>query len=96
MFRSTSVYSALFHVIGLKEHQLKWLCNHLGHTGNVHETHNRATSGLIERVKIANLLLIQENNMAGQFAGQDLSEIQFEDILVKDDGKATDDVFTEA
>lgn len=34
--------------------------------------------------------------MAGQFAGQDLSEIQFEDILVKDDGKATDDVFTEA
>uniref|UniRef100_A0A8W8NU68 ISXO2-like transposase domain-containing protein n=1 Tax=Magallana gigas TaxID=29159 RepID=A0A8W8NU68_MAGGI len=78
-------------VIGLKEHQLKWLCNHLRHTGKVHETHYRATSGLIERVEIAKLLLIQENNMAGQFAGQDLSEIQFEDILVKDDGKATDD-----
>lgn len=68
-------------VIGLKEHQLKWLCNHLGHTRKLHETHYRATSGLIERVKIAKLLLIQENNMAGQFAGQDLSEIQFEGWL---------------
>lgn len=65
----------------MKEHQLKWLCNHLGHTGKVQETHYRATSGLIERVEIAKLLLIQENNMAGQFAGQDLSEIQFEGWL---------------
>lgn len=47
----------------------------------MHETHYRATSGLIERVEIAKLLLIQENNMAGQFAGQDLSEIQFEGWL---------------
>lgn len=65
----------------MKDHQLKWLCNHLGHTGKLHETHYRATSGLIERVEIAKLLLIQENNMAGQFAGQDLSEIQFEGWL---------------
>lgn len=72
-------------VIGLKDHELKYLCRHMGHTMQVHETHYRSTSGLIERLEIAKLMLIQERNMVGMFQGKSLNEITFEDILQKDD-----------
>lgn len=67
----------LFQVIGLKDHEMKWLCRHLGHTRKVHEQHYRATSGLIERLDIAKLMLIQESNQHGKFHGKSLKDINF-------------------
>ena len=57
---------------------MKWLCRHLGHTRKVHEQHYRATSGLIERLDIAKLMLLQEGNMQGKFQGKSLKDINFE------------------
>jgi myosin-crossreactive antigen len=57
---------------------MKWLCRHLGHTRKVHEQHYRATSGLIERLDIAKLMLLQEGNLQGKFHGKALKEINFE------------------
>lgn len=57
--------------------QLKWLCNHLGHTGKVHEQYYRQTSGIIERIEIAKLMLMQEHNLVGKFRNKDLSEVDF-------------------
>lgn len=65
-------------VIGLTDHELKYLCRHLGHTVQVHEMHYRSTSGLIERLEIAKLMLMQENNMVGKFQGKTLKDITFE------------------
>lgn len=66
MIRNCSFDAPFFgRLLVWKKHRLKWLCNHLGHTSIVHETHYRATSGLIERVEIAKLLLLQENNVRG-------------------------------
>lgn len=64
--------------MGLKDHELKWIVNHLGHTEKVHLQHYRATSGLIERLDVAKLMLLQEKNMVGQFAGVELKDITFD------------------
>ena len=64
--------------MGLKDSELRWLVNHLGHTEKVHLQNYRATSGLIERIDIAKLMLIQEKNVVGKFAGLKLSEINFD------------------
>uniref|UniRef100_A0A8W8MSU3 Uncharacterized protein n=1 Tax=Magallana gigas TaxID=29159 RepID=A0A8W8MSU3_MAGGI len=68
-------------VIGLQDHEMKWLCQHLGHTQKVHAIHYRATSGMIERIEISKLMLMQETNSVSKFAGKNLRDIQFEDIL---------------
>uniref|UniRef100_A0A8W8MIH0 PWWP domain-containing protein n=1 Tax=Magallana gigas TaxID=29159 RepID=A0A8W8MIH0_MAGGI len=72
-------------VIGLKDHELKYLCRHMGHTMEVHELHYRSTSGLIERLEIAKLMVMQECNVVGKFHGKSLKDITFEDILDKED-----------
>nr|XP_022330999.1 uncharacterized protein LOC111129143 isoform X1 [Crassostrea virginica] len=72
-------------VIGLKDHEMTWLCRHLGHTRKVHEQYYRTTSGLIERLDVAKLMLLQEGNMHGKFQGKSLKDITFEEILSKED-----------
>lgn len=62
---------------------MKWLCRHLGHTEKVHEQHYRSTSGLIERLDIAKLMLIQEGNLHGKFHGKSLHDINFEGRLLR-------------
>ena len=53
----------------------------MGHTLRVHETHYRSTSGLVERLDIAKLMLMQEGNLVGKFAGKSLNDITFEGKL---------------
>ena len=57
---------------------MKSICNHLGHTQKVHDLVYRQTSGMIQRLDIAKLMLIQEHNIAGKFQKKKLSEIQFD------------------
>ena len=64
--------------MNLKDNELQWLCDHLGHTKNVHLRHYRQMSGVIERTKIAKLLLVQDLNMVESFRGKNLDEIQIE------------------
>lgn len=67
-----------FQVIGLNEQEMKWICNHLGHTTKVHDTYYRQTSGLIERIDIAKLMLLQEHNLIGKYSNRKLSDVQFD------------------
>ncbi|XP_033762695.1 uncharacterized protein LOC117344151 [Pecten maximus] len=75
---------------------MKWLCNHLGHTCRVHDQYYRQTSGLIERIDISKLMIMQEHNLVAKCNQKSLSEIQFdesdtltvsfEEIIKIDDG----------
>ena len=62
----------------LNEHQLGWIVNHMGHTLDVHKIHYRQTSSLIERIDIAKVMVLQENNLISKCAGKKLSEINLE------------------
>lgn len=68
--------------MGLKEHELQWLTRHLGHTQKVHLSHYRQMSGLIERLEIAKLMLLQEKNNVARFAGMQLADISFEGMHI--------------
>ena len=57
---------------------MQWVCDHLGHTLNVHQLHYRAMSGILERVQIAKILLIQDKNLVNKYHGKGLQEIQLE------------------
>lgn len=57
---------------------MKYICNHLGHTQKIHDQYYRQTSGLIERIDIAKLMLIQDHNLVSRYANKKLEEIQFE------------------
>ena len=64
-------------IFDLSPTEQQWLTNHLGHSMDVHKIHYRQTAGLIERVDLAKLMLIQEFNVTAKYAGQKLSDIQF-------------------
>ncbi|XP_069105224.1 uncharacterized protein [Argopecten irradians] len=73
--------ATLSQVIDMKDHELEWLCTHLGHTASIHKLHYRATSGFIERVNIGKLMLLQDLNLAGKYAGQRLQDIDITDVI---------------
>lgn len=58
----------------------QWLMNHLGHSLDIHKIHYRQTSGVIERVDIAKLMLLQEFDIAGKYAGKKLGDIDMQGI----------------
>jgi len=68
----------LFQILALDDHELQWVCSHLGHTADVHKLHYRATSGFIERINIAKLSLLQDFNVVGKFAGKKLQDLSVE------------------
>ena len=45
---------------------------------DVHKIHYRQTSGIIERVDIAKMMIIQENNLVGKYAGMKIGDIQLD------------------
>ena len=54
---------------------MDWLCGHLGHTKSVHKRAYRQMSGMVERVYITKLMMIQDKNLTSKFKGQDLETI---------------------
>lgn len=64
-------------MLALKEHQVNWVCRHLGHTKDIHQTYYKQTSGAIERIQLGKLMLIQDRNIVAQFQNKSLDEIQF-------------------
>ncbi|XP_065943060.1 uncharacterized protein [Magallana gigas] len=66
--------------LNLNDTEMKYICNHLGHTQKVHDLVFRQTSGMIERLDIAKLMLIQEFNVVGKYQNKKLSEIQFDEL----------------
>ena len=65
----------------MSEQQMEWVCDHLGHSLNIHRQHYRAMSSVLERVQVAKVLLIQDQNLVGKYHGKRLDEIQLEGKL---------------
>jgi len=61
-------------VLHLNDHQLHWVCDHLGHTKKVHLQHYRNMSGFIERSQVAKLMLVHDLNLTGEFKGKKLDD----------------------
>ncbi|XP_055959525.1 uncharacterized protein LOC126808789 [Patella vulgata] len=68
-------------IFDLSNNQQQWLLNHLGHSMDVHRVHYRQTSGLIERIDMAKLMLMQEFNLTSKYAGKRLEDIQLNEIV---------------
>ncbi|XP_074659474.1 uncharacterized protein LOC141912157 [Tubulanus polymorphus] len=84
--RITSVtirkYTAtLTQMMNLDKHHFGWVCKHLGHTKRVNIEHYQAMSGLIERVYLTKLFLLQDLNLTKKYEGQDLSQIDIKEIV---------------
>lgn len=62
-------------VLNMDKYQVDWLCEHMGHTADVHKIHYRQMSGLVERVQMTKLFLVQDNNLSQRFKGKKLDEI---------------------
>lgn len=85
--RITSVsmrkYTAtLTQMLNLDGNQLEWVCRHLGHSANVHQTHYRQMSDFIERVHVTKLMLVQDMNLTKKYAGKKLEDIDITDIVL--------------
>ena len=61
---------------------MEWVCDHLGHTLDIHRTHYRAMSEVIEKVKIAKLLMVQDLGRVGQNVGKNLDNMTLEGMCL--------------
>ncbi|XP_070183875.1 uncharacterized protein [Littorina saxatilis] len=81
--------ATLTQMFNLQPHQKAWLLKHLGHTEAVHNSYYQQMSGLVEKVHLTKLLLIQDSNLTSKFKGKNLEEIPMEDIIRVSDQQRT-------
>ena len=61
----------------LKEHEIEWLCTHMGHTKSVHREYYRLPKNTLEVAKIGKLLTALEQG-SDSYKGKQLDEIDIE------------------
>ena len=61
--------------MGLSDAQMKWVCDHLGHTPQVHLRSYRNLSGFIERSQITKLMLIEHFDLTATFKGKNIDDV---------------------
>ena len=71
----------LFKVLALKEGELEWLSNHLGHDIQVHKDFYRLHDSTIEIAKVSKLLIAADQGQISTLQGKSLSEIDIEGKL---------------
>ena len=59
-------------MMNLNSTQIGRLCKHLGRTIKVHNNNYKEMVGLIEKVHLTKLLMIQDLNLTAKFKGKDL------------------------
>ncbi|CAH1778487.1 unnamed protein product [Owenia fusiformis] len=74
-------------VINLTHQQAGWLFNHLGHCEDVHKLHYKSTSSSIERIEVAKLCLLVDNNKVKQNVGKNLDDISLQDMVYSNDSQ---------
>ncbi|XP_074661297.1 uncharacterized protein LOC141913965 [Tubulanus polymorphus] len=67
-------------ILDMKSEELKMLCDHMGHDANIHINHYRLQSSIIEKSKVARLLIAIENGQLKSFRGKTLDEIQIDSL----------------
>ncbi|XP_072032945.1 uncharacterized protein [Amphiura filiformis] len=72
-------------VLALKENQMRWLADHLGHDVNVHTHFYRLQESHIELCKVSKLMLAMDRGEVGRWSGKSLDDIDVNDIPVQYD-----------
>ncbi|XP_064653244.1 uncharacterized protein LOC135503570 [Lineus longissimus] len=78
-------------VLGLKEGELEWLSNHMGHTADIHRQSYRLHESTIEMAKVSKILLAIDSGNVGRFQGKSLSDIDLDQIELPDEIYAEED-----
>lgn len=68
----------MLQVLHLKREPFEWVLRHMGHTENVHREYYRQQTDLLEKTKVAKLLLLAESGTIQQFYGKTIDEIELE------------------
>ena len=58
--------------------ELKIVADHMGHDVSIHCNIYREQSSILQRTKVARLLIAMENGMVSKFAGKSLENIELE------------------
>ena len=74
-------YAYTFQIYGMTPNEHLNLVNHLGHNMDKHRMHNRQTSGLIEWIDIAKMMLLEEFGLTAKYAGKRLSDIDITELV---------------
>ena len=74
-------------VVCLSNEELEWLCNHLGHSINVHRNFYRLQESTLELTKISKLLLAVDEGSVHDLAGKDLNDSFVDSMLDPNDFK---------
>uniref|UniRef100_A0A1I8J1L2 C2H2-type domain-containing protein n=2 Tax=Macrostomum lignano TaxID=282301 RepID=A0A1I8J1L2_9PLAT len=69
-------------ILEMRENELGWLSNHLGHSLNVHHNFYRLHENTIELAKVGKLLLAIEAGRFDQLKGKTIEEIDVNDIEI--------------
>lgn len=64
----------------MKDAELKMLADHMGHNINIHTDVYRLQSSLLERAKVASVLIAIDNGTINQFKGRPLQDITVDGI----------------
>lgn len=63
----------------LKEQELDWLCNHMGHTLHVHRDYYRLPQNTLEVAKVGKLLMAIESGI-DKYMGKTLDDVALSDF----------------
>ncbi|XP_060552738.1 uncharacterized protein LOC132714024 [Ruditapes philippinarum] len=78
--RELRKYLATTQLIEMTEAELKMVADHMGHSLNVHTDIYRLQSCLLEKTKVARVLIAMENGNIDSFQGKSLQYIEVENI----------------
>ena len=69
-------------MMDISEQEMSWIRRHLGHSRAVHDTYYRTMSSVLEKGKIAKLLMLADDGNLGQYSGRSLDSIRYDGELV--------------
>lgn len=71
----------LLQMLDLKDVELQWVVKHLGHSMEVHQTYYRCLESVIERAKVAKLLILCDEGQLAKYSGKRLDEVTLDGML---------------
>ena len=72
--------ATLCQVFDLKEGEMQWLANHMGHELHIHRDFYRLHESTVEIAKVSRILMAVDSGEARKYKGKSLNEIALEDI----------------
>ena len=64
----------------MDDNQVELLCKHLGHKRPTHDGYYRNLMGLMERIYLSKLMIVQDLNLVANFRGRDISKIDIKGL----------------